>query len=285
MNNRSILFGYGYTDGNIILNPNESKIVVEIFNDYLNGKSLLSIAETLNERQVEYAEGVIGWNKARLKRIIEDVRYLGEKSYPVLIDELMYKQAQEIKMRKNVQKAVDRQEWIFQIGVPVRCSQCNHELRRKTDSRFKDKVRWHCKNEKCRRIFVKGDEQLQGEIQEIFNKIYRNPQKIEKSEMETLAPTEELLKIQSEINGELNRGCSDKERLRRKVLEYSSIYYDSIPQKDCVTQRLIDIFKEDFTSEKFSLDFFDRTVKEIIFHDNGKIGLILMNDIEIDKEY
>lgn len=285
MNNRSIPYGYACVNGSIILNSNESEIVIEIFNDYLNGKSLLNIAETLNERKVEYTEGVIGWNKARLKRIIEDVRYLGEKSYPVLIDELMYKQAQEIKMRKNAQKAVDRQEWIFQIGVPVRCAQCNHELRRKTDSRIKDKVKWRCRNEKCRRIFVKSDEKLQMEIQEIFDKIYLDLEKIDRSSSKTSEPTKELLAIQSEINGEMNKGCFDKEKLIEKVLEYSAIYYDSIPQKDCVTQRLIDIFKEDFTSETFSLDFFDRTVKEIVFHDDGKIGLVLMNDMEICKEY
>ena len=36
----------------------------------MDGQSLLKIAESLNERQMEYMPGTTGWNKARLKRII-----------------------------------------------------------------------------------------------------------------------------------------------------------------------------------------------------------------------
>ena len=67
--------------------PQESEIVKRICESYLNGQSLLTIATWLNEEQIEYMPGVIGWNKARLKRIIEDERYLGKEPYPAILAE------------------------------------------------------------------------------------------------------------------------------------------------------------------------------------------------------
>ena len=83
MKNRTVPYGYRYENGIIVLHPQESKIVKRICKAYLDGQSLLAIATWLNEEQIEYMPEVIGWNKARLKRIIEDERYLGKEPYPV----------------------------------------------------------------------------------------------------------------------------------------------------------------------------------------------------------
>ena len=80
MKMRNIPFGYRMENGKIIFHPTESQAVKDIFSDYLGGQSLLKIAQSLNERQVEYLPGTTGWNKARLKRIIEDKRYIGGTS-------------------------------------------------------------------------------------------------------------------------------------------------------------------------------------------------------------
>lgn len=74
MKTQNIPFGYRMENGKIGLHPTESQAIKDIFLDYLDGQSLLKIAQSLNERQVEYMVGATGWNKARLKRIIEDKR-------------------------------------------------------------------------------------------------------------------------------------------------------------------------------------------------------------------
>lgn len=82
MKNRTLPYGYQCCNGITVPQPQESEIVKRICESYLNGQSLLTIASWLNEEQIEYMPGVIGWNKARLKRIIEDERYLGKEPYP-----------------------------------------------------------------------------------------------------------------------------------------------------------------------------------------------------------
>lgn len=115
MKNRTVPYGYKYENGIIILHPQESEIVKRICMAYLEGKSLLDIATMLNEQKVEYMPEVIGWNKARLKRIIEDERYLGKEPYPAILDEMTYTAMQRVKESRNTQKDTNRKTDIFQI--------------------------------------------------------------------------------------------------------------------------------------------------------------------------
>lgn len=57
--NRTIPFGYMMRNGNITANPKEVLAVVEIFSEYLAGKSLSEIAA---EMDVPYSENS-KWNK------------------------------------------------------------------------------------------------------------------------------------------------------------------------------------------------------------------------------
>lgn len=139
---RNIPFGYRIENGTIHLHPTESQVVREIHAAYLDGQSLLQIAASLNERGVEYMPGAAAWNKARLKRIIEDVRYLGNETYPAIVKETDFYKAQEIKTARNTQKNVDRTADIFKLAVPVCCENCGEPMRRIHDSRTSHQEKW-----------------------------------------------------------------------------------------------------------------------------------------------
>ena len=81
MKKRNILFGYQYRDGVITPHTQEVATLKRIFSEYQNGMSLLDIASRLNAEEVEYQPGVIGWNKSRIMRLIEDERYAGKNSW------------------------------------------------------------------------------------------------------------------------------------------------------------------------------------------------------------
>lgn len=91
---------YRCDNGIIVLHPQESEIVKRICKAYLDGQSLLTIATWLNEEQIEYMPEVIGWNKARLKRIIEDERYLGKEPYSKEFKAEALKLSDELGMKK-----------------------------------------------------------------------------------------------------------------------------------------------------------------------------------------
>lgn len=85
MSNRYIPYGYKFEAGQPVPHSDESIIVREIFDRYCAGDSLKVIAEALTHRKMEYSPGKTSWDKARIKRILENNRYIGAGEYPALI--------------------------------------------------------------------------------------------------------------------------------------------------------------------------------------------------------
>lgn len=85
MYNRKILYGYLIRNGELTLEPEEAETVKRIFACYLAGLSYLKTANMLNEDKIPYSVEAPEWNKHKVKRLLEDARYTGEKNYPVII--------------------------------------------------------------------------------------------------------------------------------------------------------------------------------------------------------
>ena len=66
MKNRNIPFGYRYEDGKIVVNPDEQNTLQRICSEYLDGRSLLQIANGLESDKVDEcymhleADGYVG---------------------------------------------------------------------------------------------------------------------------------------------------------------------------------------------------------------------------------
>ena len=98
--NRIIPFGYCMRNGEITVDFNESKAVARIFEEYLNGSSLQQIAKLMESEKIRYSEDSGHWNKNMIKRIIENIKYLGNEKYPQIIGEKFFAQANEKRMLK-----------------------------------------------------------------------------------------------------------------------------------------------------------------------------------------
>ena len=87
MRNRSIPFGYYYQNGVLVVHPQESQTVRAVFAAYLSGEPLSKIAAHLTAKLVEYLPGCWHWDKARVKRILDNTKYIGNGEYPPIIKE------------------------------------------------------------------------------------------------------------------------------------------------------------------------------------------------------
>ena len=97
MKKRNVPFGYQYQNGVITTHPQEVAVLNRIFSEYQKGMSLSEIASRLNDENIEYQTGVTGWNKSRIMRLIEDVRYTGEEGFPAIIDKGTHQAMVEMK--------------------------------------------------------------------------------------------------------------------------------------------------------------------------------------------
>ena len=71
---------YGYDtdpDGKLVINPDEGTIVSWIFNQYLSGSSLGTIAAGLEEKGVLSPTGKTKWNREALNKLLSNEKYTG----------------------------------------------------------------------------------------------------------------------------------------------------------------------------------------------------------------
>ena len=98
LKNRNIPFGYCVVNGKYALNAPEAEAVQKIFADYINGKSLKTIAA---EMQIPYNYGKGKWNINMVVRILENRKYIGEKDYPRIVSDEELERATQIKFERN----------------------------------------------------------------------------------------------------------------------------------------------------------------------------------------
>ena len=98
LKNRNIPFGYCVINGKYAINENEADAVRKIFEEYINGKSLKTIAA---EMKIPYNSGKAVWNKNMVCRVLENSKYLGENRYPQIVTVEEFDQAARIKAERN----------------------------------------------------------------------------------------------------------------------------------------------------------------------------------------
>lgn len=281
---RNIPYGYQYKNGSIAIQETETETVKRIFTEYLNGLSLLKIAEQLNNEHIEYMPSVCGWNKSRIKRIIEDERYLGTNGYPPIIDEDTHKTLMLIKSEKNTQKSTNRKADIFNLGVPILCPKCGSKMCRRHDSSRKCQDWWLCQNDNCKESINILDNDLIYGITKCLNIVISNPDIIETITDVDKEPSLDVRRLKNEISRELEKTEFNKDMLIQNMLKCVSVKYRNIDSRKYISEKL----KADFANASplinFSMDLFNRTVKTITFSTDGAVSIILINDQQIGKE-
>lgn len=284
MKNRTLPYGYCCMDGKITVHSGEAEIVTEIYNNYLDGKSLLAIAEYLNDRKIEYISGIIGWNKARLKRILEDERYLGKIPYQRIISQEAYEAIQAVKNTRNTQKETDRQSGIYQLTVPVICPVCQSKMKRIYASKRKCKTRWVCESLECRLSLNKDDGELLDDITELVNRLIANLHTIRMPTPQSTEPSMELRILNNEIARMLDGTDIKREKVRGKMLQSLSQRYKEIDPAPYIARKLITVLTESEPLTAFNAELIGKTVNAVILYPNSTVSLILTNNQIIRKE-
>lgn len=278
MSNRTLPYGYCYKNGIIAIESKESKVLKRIFSAYLNGDSMLTIAEQLNREKIEYASGVIGWNKGRLKHLIDNPRYLGTEVYPQIIEQATYEKIQKTKHSRNTQKDTDKAQEIFRLTVPVRCPICGSLMRRRHDSRCKCQERWTCENKDCRLRIEISDAELLDALADLLGTVTADS--ITLPAETPYEPSAEVIRLNNEIGRMLDMAETDKAVLRSKMTECLARKYKELGNGCCAVQRL----KAEVGSTADIAERLNRTVSEIRLYTDKTADIILLNGQIIRKE-
>lgn len=285
MKNRRFPYGYEMQNGKIQICKAEFTILTKIFDRYINGNNLKRIADWLTSKHIEYLPDECSWNKSRVKRIIEDKRYLGNDKYPPVISEEKFNKANSIKQSRRTTKNYVVTAENKPIVYLAKCAQCGSPLYHTTDTRHSESESWRCKTDECRLNVKMSIVELQKHIIDLLNEVIANPSMIEYIKSENKESSIEIMRIENEIDRLFEQIDYDKDKIQNLILECAAKKYDYDKSTRHITDRLKADFEKSSPLSDFSMELFENTVSAVLIDKNGSVSIELKNGNIIGKEY
>lgn len=280
MRNRSIPFGYCYQNGTLAVHPQESRTVQAVFAAYLSGEPLSKIAAHLTAKLVEYLPGCCQWNKARVKRLLDNAKYTGEDDFPPIVKERDFQMAHQKKDSANTnRRPMDEDVKLFK-GL-VYCHHCSSPMVRRMDSRFEKPVTWKCPA--CDYFLPLPDEEFKQRVFLLQKKLADKPLLAEKEEETIPVASMEARRLTNEIFRKLDSGDFSEDELVNLALQCGLKNYEAITSARHITERLTATLLHAGPLSAFDRTLFERTVSEIHLTRKGEILLKLQNGVIIGE--
>lgn len=144
--NGTIIIGYDYIDSELIVNDYESMLVNEVFNQFVNGTPIKTIASNLNKKGLTHKHGE--WNDMSIKRMLRNRHYIGEvkfdkkwyvgKQTPIIPNDVFNKAQETLKYRQDNAHKFNNKHKSYLSGF-IWCAQCgaryhHHHWKAKSDT-------------------------------------------------------------------------------------------------------------------------------------------------------
>ena len=241
--NRVIPFGYCMKNGEITTEPKEVYAVATIFSEYINDKSLSEIAKQMEFEKIQYTADSTHWNKNMVKRIIENEKYLGTEKYPKIIDDDIFRQANEKRVRKATTLNLIPDD-LQEIRKRTYCAECGYRLSRiGGNSKYEH---WDCRNPDCYKLEYRlTDQMIIGAVLNVLNSAIANPSLLESGgEISTYSPNADVIRKQNEINQMTDSSQVDFDRVKAELfrlaeMKYDCCTYNDSPQKTDEIKKLL----------------------------------------------
>ena len=243
---RKFPFGYRMEFGKVVIDPDESKWVIYIFEQYIGGESFKSISDTLKDAGISY-DADKPWNKNMVARILQDRRYTGEGKFPQIIDTCVFQMVD----KKRSQKAADIQITKAQKMLKKKCGY---------------QVTPH----------------LEYEVLYLLNTLAGKPEQIEIPNTHP-KDTSSVETLQAELEKLLVMLPVDETQARQKLIEMTVAMYDAIDPREYETHRLKRIFGSEQVRPELDSNLLEQAVAAVTMDSMGKVRIKLKNDQIVER--
>ena len=275
LKNRYIPYGYTMENGDIVIEQNEAKTIRYIFETYIAGATLKDIADRLTAQQVVYSEKKTEWNKARVMRILDNVKYLGDETFPQIIDERLFAEAARQKTARQRTTPADSEQEIHVLKGYIVCGKCGCVMKRRVEKKCKYKERWYCSNPECDNNVHIRDTVILKKVQTLTMRMVEDDYTPEERKMPS-TDTSDTLRIKSELEDELNRPNINAQRALELCIELVQTQYEGIQSIPGIRANLNE-GKENLSQ------LLERTVDKIILYEDGAAELVTKSNIRIKE--
>lgn len=271
---RFIPYGYTIREGRTVIEHTEAEIIREIFDEYIKGASLKDIAESLTQRKIPYTEKTDVWDKARIARIIDNAKYIGDEEYDPIIDEDTYEGAVSMKAARQRNTVQRECEGISLLRNRVKCEDCGSPMVRRICSKRHVKESWTCQNAECGKRLRISDGDLLQKITILMNRIIENSELLIPKPKTRIADSPTVANLQRQVDAELGKDHPSEEYIVEKINDIASQLYKETQAKKIIVAQIArkraSMMKP---QENFNCDYFSDLIDYITLSNSGKVRL------------
>lgn len=243
---RKLPFGYRMEFGNVVIEPEESRWVVYIYEQYMLGESFKSLSDALTVAGISY-DADKPWNKNMVARILQDRRYMGEGKYPQIIDACVFRQVDQKRNKKVAGNKVTKAQKI---------------LKKKSSDRMTPN--------------------MEHEVLYLLNELAGKPEHIQIPDAPPTGNSRVKI-LQAELENLLGMLPVDEKQARQKLIETTVGMYEAIDPREYETHRLKRIFGAEHVRTELDTNLLEQCVSEVSIDNMGKVRIRLKNDQIIER--
>lgn len=279
---RCIPYGYTIRNGKTIVEHSEAEVIRSIFEEYIAGASLKEIADNLTAGKVPYTERTSEWGKAKVARIIENAKYIGDSEYDPIIDEGIYRTAGDCKIARNTKQNGRCSAEINLIRNRIKCGKCGAPMIRTMNSKCRVRESWVCTNHDCRFTLRISDNALLEKLMILMNRIIKNSALIIPQSKSAASDNPTIYRLQNEMKSELEKQNPNEQYVLDRIRMIAAEQYKSGNSTQnlaaMTAKKMVDMMS---LQSAFNSAYFTDLTETVYLDDNGEIRLLTKTKTEI----
>lgn len=271
---RNIPFGYHMVNGKIVPHPEQSQIVHQIFDDYSAGISIFETVQNLQTCSIPYREKSC-WNKNMVYRILGDVRYIGDKGFPAIIDSRQFSSVQAL---RNQNESGRINPTIQILRKKIVCAQCSARLLRHSHGRNRP-LEWYCEECQIKIIGIK-DSDIADRVELTADFLLQAPSESYLISLPREGTSIALARLLHEFGREISNPRSNPEMLQQLAQQIAQERYNLCDAGEICADNewLISLIQKRKSEQLSKPQFIQQAIQEIQLSVSGQISVKLIND-------
>ncbi len=276
MKNRIIPYGYRIENGKVTICQEEAAIVKEVYEKRAAGVILSEIASNLNDRGIPFY-GELGWDKHKVKRLLENDKYLGMDGHPAILDQQIVDNARSFQYYAEVNRNCHPS--VHLLKSRVLCAKCGSKMNRKNERNRRQPIVWICQG--CGAMLSLPDETLLQAILECHRELKNGLLENTSGSPFPIPSPPNLKLLEDRLHRQLHQRDADVQDTLSLIREWAAEKYEALKDEASDhTERLAAILEAANLTE-YDDALTERIVRNIILSETGAITVRYINGMEI----
>ena len=277
MSNRLLPYGYRIKYGRLMIDEIEMTVVKEVCKMRSAGETLKQIADSLNFRGISFYE-TAGWDKHKVKRLLENDRYIGKDGYPPILSEDELQAARNYKYREETEHHCPTS--IQKLKSIMVCEKCGAKMYRIfIKKRKKTPIVWQCSE--CGQRIPLRDEECLAFIRKAHSSMKQELSESKSGSSFHIPESPEARLLENKISRLLGSMDRDNDEIRHLIMQWTAQRYeDSKDAEQDHTERLR-LLLDEHVLDNYDDELTAKIVRNILLNEPCTVTVRYINGMEI----